>query len=263
MRSRAMSPIAPRRAATSAGARGRGGSSLALFSSPAARAALFDDEEARKRIEETNPRLTQVQKQLEDRIAALEGQLKPGPGRPVQQVEQIKSDIAKLRGQVEVLTYELEQTQKRQRDLYVDLDSRVRTARRRSRRQRGAGTVRRAQRPAAGTRRRVRRAAPRRRARPLPRPLAMRRPSSARTTSRSTSSRAATTPPPSRASTPSSRSYPKSPLAPSALVLGRQRAVRAQGLPRGDRHAATLHLGVSRQPKCRTRCSTSPRGRSN
>ncbi len=41
-----------------------------------AHAALFDDEEARKRIAETNVRLTQVQKQLEDRIATLEQQLK-------------------------------------------------------------------------------------------------------------------------------------------------------------------------------------------
>ena len=41
-----------------------------------AHAALFDDDEARKRIEQTNQRLAQVQKQLEDRIAALETQLK-------------------------------------------------------------------------------------------------------------------------------------------------------------------------------------------
>ena len=42
------------------------------------------------------------------------------------QVEQLKSDVAKLRGQIEVLIYEQEQQQKRQRDLYVDLDSRMR-----------------------------------------------------------------------------------------------------------------------------------------
>ena len=42
------------------------------------------------------------------------------------QVEQLKSDVAKLRGQIEVLVYEQEQQQKRQRDLYVDLDSRLR-----------------------------------------------------------------------------------------------------------------------------------------
>ncbi len=90
-------------------------------------AALFDDDEARKRIADTNTRLAQVQKQLEDRISALEGQLRSqGLVELFNNVEQIKGDLARLRGQVEVLTYELEQAQKRQRDLYVDLDSRVR-----------------------------------------------------------------------------------------------------------------------------------------
>jgi len=92
-----------------------------------ARAALFDDEEARKRIEAANQRLTQVQKQLDDRMAALEAQLKSqGLVELFSQVEQLKSDVAKLRGQIEVLNHELEQAQKRQRDLYVDLDSRLR-----------------------------------------------------------------------------------------------------------------------------------------
>ena len=92
-----------------------------------ARAALFDDDEARKRIDATNQRLTQVQKQLDDRIAALEAQLKSqGLVELFSQVEQLKADVAKLRGQIEVLTYEQEQQQKRQRDLYVDLDSRLR-----------------------------------------------------------------------------------------------------------------------------------------
>jgi tol-pal system protein YbgF len=91
------------------------------------RAALFDDEEARKRIEATNQRVTQVQRQLEDRIGALETQLKSqGLVELFSQVEQLKSDVAKLRGQIEVLIYEQEQQQKRQRDLYVDLDSRMR-----------------------------------------------------------------------------------------------------------------------------------------
>ncbi len=94
---------------------------------PPARAALFDDEEARKRIDETNQRLTQVQKQLEDRLTALEAQLKSqGLVEIFSQVEQLKSDVARLRGQIEVLNHELEQAGKRQRDLYVDLDSRLR-----------------------------------------------------------------------------------------------------------------------------------------
>jgi tol-pal system protein YbgF len=92
-----------------------------------ANAALFDDEEARRRIESTNQRLSAVQKQLEDRVAVLEQQLKAqGLVDLFNQNEQMRADIAKLRGQIEVLTYELEQSQKRQRDLYVDLDTRLR-----------------------------------------------------------------------------------------------------------------------------------------
>jgi tol-pal system protein YbgF len=88
-----------------------------------ARAALFDDDEARKRIEATNQRVTQIQ----DRVSALETQLKSqGLVELFSQVEQLKSDVSKLRGQIEVLIYEQEQQQKRQRDLYVDLDSRMR-----------------------------------------------------------------------------------------------------------------------------------------
>jgi len=92
-----------------------------------ARAALFDDEEARKRIDQTSQRLTQIQKQLDDRMTALEAQLKSqGLVELFGQVEQLKADIAQLRGQIEVLTYEQEQGQKRQKDLYIDLDSRLR-----------------------------------------------------------------------------------------------------------------------------------------
>jgi tol-pal system protein YbgF len=94
-----------------------------LCFSLSARAALFDDDEARKRIEATNQRVTQIQ----DRVSALETQLKSqGLVELFSQVEQLKSDVAKLRGQIEVLIYEQEQQQKRQRDLYVDLDSRMR-----------------------------------------------------------------------------------------------------------------------------------------
>jgi len=92
-----------------------------------ANAALFDDEEARRRIESTNQRLSAVQRSLEDRLSALEQQLKAqGLVDLFNQSEQMRNDLAKLRGQIEVLTYELEQAQKRQKDLYVDLDTRLR-----------------------------------------------------------------------------------------------------------------------------------------
>jgi len=101
---------------------------LALFAlALTARAALFDDDEARKRIAATNQRLDQIQQQLDGRITALEQQLKSqGLVELFNQVEQLKSDMSRLRGQIEVLTYEQEQQQKRQKDLYVDLDTRLR-----------------------------------------------------------------------------------------------------------------------------------------
>ena len=95
---------------------------LALAAVPA-RGALFDDDEARKRIEAVRQRVDQI----EQRLAATEGTLKSqGLVDLLRDVEQLKQDIAALRGQQEVLTYELEQAQKRQRDLYLDLDGRLR-----------------------------------------------------------------------------------------------------------------------------------------
>ena len=101
---------------------------LTLFAAAnAAHAALFDDEEARKRIDATNQRLSSLQRQVEDRLALLEQQAKSGAVADLAtQIQLLQGDIAKLRGQIEVVTYELEQSQKRQRDLYVDLDTRLR-----------------------------------------------------------------------------------------------------------------------------------------
>jgi len=97
------------------------------FAALPARAALFDDEEARRRIADTQVRLTNVQNQLEARLAAIEGQLKnQGLVDLLSHVEQLKTDVARLRGQIEVLINEQDQLQKRQRDLYIDLDSRLR-----------------------------------------------------------------------------------------------------------------------------------------
>ena len=98
---------------------------VALASS--AHAGLFDDEEARKKITLTNERIDALQKDLDARLAALDQQIKnQGLVDLFNQVEAIKADIARIRGQVEVLTHELTESQKRQRDLYVDLDSRMR-----------------------------------------------------------------------------------------------------------------------------------------
>ena len=98
---------------------------LAAQLSAPARGALFDDDEARRRIDGLKTRVDQIERTLADRLDALEAK-SAGLADMFRDVEQIKNDIAKLRGQYEVLTYELEQAQKRQRDLYLDLDGRVR-----------------------------------------------------------------------------------------------------------------------------------------
>ena len=100
---------------------------LAQLAALPARAALFDDDEARRRIEDLRARVDRLEGSLQERVRVLEDTVK-GQGLVdlLRDVEQIKTDLAKLRGQNEVLTYELEQAQKRQRDLYLDLDSRLR-----------------------------------------------------------------------------------------------------------------------------------------
>jgi tol-pal system protein YbgF len=89
----------------------------AALPSPA-RAGLFDDDEARTRIEQLRVQVADLGKRA-DTVSRNQIDF-------ANQAEAIKSDIAKLRGQIEVLTYELEAAQKRQKDFYVDLDSRLR-----------------------------------------------------------------------------------------------------------------------------------------
>lgn len=92
-----------------------------------AHAGLFDDEEARARVNALNNRVEQMQRTLDTRLVNIETAVRNQAAVDlVNQFEMLRSDLAKLRGQIEVLGYEVEQAQKRQRDLYVDLDSRIR-----------------------------------------------------------------------------------------------------------------------------------------
>ena len=100
---------------------------LAMAGSSAAHAGLFDDEEARKQIVQLRSQMAETQRTLDQRIAELEAQAR---NRSIidlfNQVETLKTEFARLRGQIELLQNEMENTQKRQRDLYVDLDGRLR-----------------------------------------------------------------------------------------------------------------------------------------
>ncbi|ATE61321.1 tol-pal system protein YbgF [Thauera sinica] len=88
---------------------------LAVSSAGPAQAGLFDDTEARRQI-------TEMRQELEGRIdTTSRGQLELA-----NQNEQLRAEVARLRGQLEVLMNEVENLGARQRDFYVDLDSRLR-----------------------------------------------------------------------------------------------------------------------------------------
>ena len=101
-----------------------------LVASQVARAGLFTDDEAQKKIvalQQENQQLQQKLTAMEDRVSKLDATLRSqGLVDLLQSVEAMKSDIANLRGQIEVNTNNIETTQKRQKDLYVDLDNRLR-----------------------------------------------------------------------------------------------------------------------------------------
>jgi tol-pal system protein YbgF len=89
-----------------------------------ARAALFDDEEARRQIADLR-RQVEAQAQTLARMEG-EGSDKRALLELVNQIEALKQEIADLRGQIEVMANRVEGLDKRQKDLYVDLDARLR-----------------------------------------------------------------------------------------------------------------------------------------
>ncbi|KMN77056.1 tol-pal system protein YbgF [Chromobacterium alkanivorans] len=77
-------------------------------------------------LEETRRQLDQVNRQASTRLNEVESKLSNEKLlEMVSQLEAMKAEVAKLRGDVEVLNYNLQTTQKRQNDLYNDLDGRL------------------------------------------------------------------------------------------------------------------------------------------
>jgi len=88
---------------------------MGVLGARSTQAGIFDDDEARRQIRDmsikTNERSDTVSK----------GQIELA-----NQIQTLREENARLRGQVETLTYELESAKKRQQDFYVDLDGRLR-----------------------------------------------------------------------------------------------------------------------------------------
>jgi len=103
---------------------------LALLAPAAAHAGLFDDEEARRQISNIRATIDSNQRALDERLKRLEALGQERSDRTavdlLQLIESLKQDVAKLRGQIEVLVNQNEQLERRQKDLYVDLDNRMR-----------------------------------------------------------------------------------------------------------------------------------------
>jgi tol-pal system protein YbgF len=93
-------------------------------------AALFDDDVARKQIAEQSRRVDDLKSQTDNisgRIGKMEEALRSQSMLEfVNQLELVKREIQNLRGQIEVVNTGVESNAKRQRDMYVDLDTRMR-----------------------------------------------------------------------------------------------------------------------------------------
>ena len=106
---------------------------FAALAAPA-QAGLFDDDEARRQIANEKLRIDEVKRDLaaqqqavDARINKVEEALKSQALLDLfTQIEALKLEMTKLRGQIEVLNNNVENTSKRQRDMYLDLDTRVR-----------------------------------------------------------------------------------------------------------------------------------------
>lgn len=99
---------------------------VAFAAAGAAHAGLFDDEEARKRIEDTRAAQEKLARETMERIGKVEESVRNlGVVDLLRQIEGLHAEIARLRGSIEVLANQNEQVQKRQRDFYLDLDSRL------------------------------------------------------------------------------------------------------------------------------------------
>ena len=101
-----------------------------LVAAGPAAAGLFDDEVARKQIAEQQKRVDELRQQsegLSGRLGKLEDAAKAQPVLSlVAEIEKLREEIRNLRGQVETLGNNIEGVAKRQRDMYVDLDQRLR-----------------------------------------------------------------------------------------------------------------------------------------
>jgi tol-pal system protein YbgF len=94
-------------------------------------AQLFDDNEARRRIELLRQQVEAHRKATDERIDKAEAAAASAADRSAlldiaNQLEALRGEIAKMRGQLEVLGNQADTAEARQKQLYLDIDTRLR-----------------------------------------------------------------------------------------------------------------------------------------
>ncbi|HEU4923397.1 MAG TPA: tol-pal system protein YbgF [Burkholderiales bacterium] len=109
---------------------------LALFvAAPAAAQGLFDDNEARRRIELLRQQIEANRQATEARLSKAEAAAQEATERSADraalldlssQIESLRGDMARMRGQLEVIGNQADSAEARQKQLYLDIDTRLR-----------------------------------------------------------------------------------------------------------------------------------------
>ena len=97
---------------------------LGAFALASAAQGIFDDNLARQRIEELKRNVDAATKEINERLSRLED--RRALVELASQLEGLRSDLARLRGQIELLQNQIETADRRGKDLYADIDARLR-----------------------------------------------------------------------------------------------------------------------------------------
>jgi tol-pal system protein YbgF len=110
--------------------RGRALAVVALWACavPALAQGLFDDNEARRRIEVLRQQIDAGQRAMDERFGKIEAAASDRSAvlELASQLEAVRNEMARMRGQMEMLVNQAETADKRQKDLYLDIDTRLR-----------------------------------------------------------------------------------------------------------------------------------------
>ena len=105
----------------------------ALFiGAPMSAHAILQDTDARNKINAMSSQIAELSARIDSKIAAALARIESKAETKsmmdlASEIEKLRGELAGLRGQLEIVSNEIANAQKRQRDFYVDLDQRLRT----------------------------------------------------------------------------------------------------------------------------------------